>query len=151
MSGEEDYLCRLRQLCRDYMSEMTRLAADRRFGQGMMGLGGRLGDEPCNKRFTQQVRALFQDMAQDTAVSSGEVRQVLECLYRAPSDYTGPKAAYWMLRAAQTYSLPLVGRLTPADARAVLSAYERAYPRFDRMPAQQEIFTALTEAAVAER
>ena len=69
-------------------------------------------------------------------------------IYDAPQRDRAPKCAYWMLVAVQGLTRPLLGDLAPEDAAALRRQLEKAYPRYARMPVQNEL---LRELKAAER
>ena len=52
-------------------------------------------------------------------------------------------SAQWMLRAAERHALALVPFLKPEAAETLCREYGECYRRWDRLPAQKEIYKAL--------
>ena len=129
-----------------YWEKTKQLERDRKPGQGLLGFGSGPKDDPCHDRFAEDTEAFLKDL--EAAVPTpAQVREVLAFIYRAPLDRPEPLTAYWMMRAVHGLTLPLIGHLTPEDARAMKDVYEKDYPRRDRFPAQKKVLSALTKAA----
>ena len=52
-----------------------------------------------------------------------------------------------MLIAVQGFGIDLIGRLAPADAKALAALYKAAWPRRDRLPVQEKLLKALIRQA----
>lgn len=140
-------ISRLESLYGDYLDAVTALERDRRFGEGIFGMKGGPADDPCHERFAAELRALLEEFLA-LSPPSGDVRETAEYLFTAPLRHPGPKTAYWMLIAVQSLTKPLLGVLTPADAGALRTLLEKSYPRYARMPVQNEL---LKELAAREK
>ena len=128
-----------------YIAETERLEREKKPGDGLMGLSPGPKDDPCHDRFAQALEHLLLDIRAQ-APPSGEVRDALDAIYRAPLDHPWPLSAHWMLKAVHGLTAPLADLLTAADARALYDAYARDYPRWDRLPSQKQALRALDAA-----
>ena len=52
-------------------------------------------------------------------------------------------SVYWMLLAVHGLTQPLIARLRPEDAQAMYLWYQKAYPRRERLPVQNQVLEAL--------
>ncbi len=135
----------VRALYEQYLAKTEQLERDRKLGEGLLGFGGGPKDDPCHERFAKDLEALLgQILAREPA--SGEVRELLEYIYRAPQVYPQPLTAYWTFQAVQGMTAPLAARLDPADAQAVRDEYVKTYKRWERLPAHKKALAALDEA-----
>ena len=141
MSGIES----VRALYEAYIAKTEQLERDRKPGDGLFGLGNDPGDDPCHDQFAAELEALLGPI-HAREPSSGEAREILAYIYRAPMEHTEPKTAYWMLKAVHGMTVELAGRLTGPDAKALREAYVKDYPRWDRLPAQKQALAALDKA-----
>ena len=126
-----------------YLEKTAALERDRRFGEGLFGTKGP-GDDPCHERFAEELRALLEDFAASSPPPEA-VRETVRCVLEAPQLHREPKTAYWMLIAVQSLTAPLIPLLRPEDAAALRASLEKAYPRYARMPAQNELLRRLKE------
>ncbi len=147
MPDRSEWISRLEALYGSYLETAAALERDRRFGEGIFGMKGGPADDPCHERFAEDLRALLESFGA-ARPSGGELRDVLAWIYDAPQRDRAPKCAYWMLVAVQGLTRPLLGDLAPEDAAALRRQLEKAYPRYARMPVQNEL---LRELKAAER
>ena len=127
-------------------AEYFKKAADARSkASPFAGVWG-MGDDPrkhhCHDAFYEAVEAWVKEFAPADAEAALEaVKYILEAaLSRRDED------VYWYLYAAQGLVMPLIPRLRSEDCKALAQWYDKAYPRRDRMPVQQNLFKALKKA-----
>ena len=138
----------LERLYGEYLARAHEAEANRKPLDGAFGFGKKSADDPCHDRFAQALEHLLLDIRAQ-APPSGEVRDALDAIYRAPLDHPWPLSAHWMLKAVHGMTAPLADLLTAADARALYDAYARDYPRWDRLPSQKQALRALDAAGYA--
>ena len=115
---------------------------NRRPGDGLLGVGHKPGDAPCNEAFDRSVAALFETLT--PADTPPEVAAAaIEALFRADEGRHWPNYAQLTLLAAQRYALPLIPHLDPTEANRLRAWYEKKWPRFRRLPLQNTILNAL--------
>ena len=141
MAGLEE----LRRLYGEYFAEAREAEAKRRPLDGAFGFGKRSGDDPCHSRFMEAFEALMSSAAAERLDSAG-LRAMLAYIYRAPKENRKPQAVYWMLMAVHGLTLELAGQLCREDAEALWGEYRKAYPRWERLPAQEKVLSALDAA-----
>ena len=139
----------LERLYGEYLIQAREAEANRGPFDGAFGFGKKGGDDPCYDRFAQELEALLRSAAEE-GVGPGELRAILEYIYRAPKEHREPPAVYWMLMAVHGLTPELAGRLSRADAQTLWSEYRAAYPRWERLPAQKKVLTALDAARKAK-
>lgn len=137
-----EYLDTVRQLYEAYLAKTEQLERDRKPGDGLFGMGSGPADDPCHDRFAEELEAVLGAMARDT-LSSGQVRSVLEYIYRMPLENKENSLAYWMLLAVHNLTVELAQRLDAPDAEALWRDYRKKYPRWDRLPAQKRVLSVL--------
>ena len=135
----------LRQLYPDYLEQVRRAEQSRKPLEGYMGFGRRLGTESCHAAFAQDLEALLGEIAAQ-APDSGEVRAILEYIYRAPQEHRKPLAVYWMLIAVHGPTVGLIERLDRKDVQELWTEYKKLYQRGDRLPVQKQVLAALKKA-----
>ena len=115
--------------------------------EGLFGMGGGLASAPCHDAFIEALKA-FLDSA-EVREDPGQVRQILDYIYRAPLAYPDVHpSAYWMLLAAHGLTLQAAGALLPKDAQALYLWYQKAYPRRARLPVQNQVLAALKRQGI---
>lgn len=136
-------LDKLEALYEEYLSEFRRLKQGRKPLEGAFGLGGGPQNYPCHDKFAQDLERLLQDFAARSP-SPEEAGRVLEYIYfTAPARFQAEPAVDWMLLAVHGLTLELIGLLDAAQAGPLCRAYGNAYPRRQRLPVQNKLFTAL--------
>lgn len=101
--------------------------------------GDRKADTDFYKKTEQAVSALSAELTdRDGPVAARAVRyMILEA--EGPDDTSG-----LMIEAAQALAIPLVGRLAPAERKAILAEYQQRYPKKRMLsPRQRELLAAL--------
>lgn len=130
----------IQALYRDYEAEFFRLEKNRRVGEGAFGLRGGPRDYPCHQQFARDLERLLKE----AEGFPDETEQILAHVFFAPLHRReGRDAVYWMLAAVHGLAEGLIPLLDSAAARRLLTRYEGAYPRRDRLPAQKKIVNAL--------
>ena len=142
MPDRGEWIARLEALYGGYLDTVAALERDRRFGDGIFGMKGGPGDDPCHERFAEELRGLLDEFA-SAAPASGDVRELLGWICDAPLAHREPRTAYWMLIAVQGLTRPLLDVLAPEDAAALRQKLEKSYPRYARMPVQNELLREL--------
>lgn len=132
----------LETLFQTYLAEVDELFRKRKLGDGILGSGGGPQTHPCHERFDNEVGQAIAQLTTDV-LSAEDTAQIVSFLLHDEALGHGLECSRWMLLAVQRHALPLIPRLSPADAKALLDWYDAAYPRFHRFPAQKEIIKAL--------
>lgn len=141
MTQGSEALARLQGLTEDYRATVAALEAKRRPGDGLLGLKGGPEDDPCHERFAAEVEGLLKEST--AASSSGEAAAILAYLLETPDKLRDSKSAYWMLIAVQGFGMDLIDRLNAADAKALLERFTARYPRWERLPVQDQLLKKL--------
>lgn len=135
----------IQALFESYIAEAEQLERDKKPGDGLLGMPGGPKDDPCHDQFIADLEQLLQDMlAQKPA--SGEVKEALGYIYHASLEHRQPLTVYWMLQAVHGMTENLIALLTPQDAQSLQNAYEKDYRRWERLPAQKKVLSALKRA-----
>ena len=119
-------------------------AAEKRLkpADGLFGMGERLSNAPCHDAFFEALKAFLDQL--DASKDPGQVCQLLDYMYRAPFAHPDVhQSVYWMFLAVQGLTQPVIGFLRPEDAQALYLWYQKAYPRRERLPAQDQVLAAL--------
>ena len=146
MPERGEFLTVLRERYRSYEETVEELEKNRKPFEGIFGMKGGPADNPCHDRFADEMRGLFADYAASSPASS-EVREVLDFVYAEPLRYQGPQCVYWMLTAVQGMTEVLIPLLKPEDAKALAASYGKQYPRWKRLPNQDQLLARLKKAA----
>lgn len=123
-----------------YEKELTAAHQAHPFG-GYLGFGTDARRDPCNMRFYEDVQAWTAELAAacpdpDTAA------QVVEWLLFAPEGRQ-KELAFPFLVATQGHARMLIGALSDADRAAFAARYDKAFPKYQRLPVQKEILKML--------
>ena len=137
----------VRQIYEDYLTEIRQLEANRKPGEGLLGIGKGPADHPCNDQFVSALETALGELARQP--DPRQIPPVLRYMYEIPLGYRELKTAYWMLLAVHGLTLESVGRLQPPEAEAIRDWYAEHYPPRDRLPAQKQVLKALKHAAQA--
>ena len=132
-----------------YRQDLEAYAKKSKPTDGLLGFGRSLKDDSCHDRFDGRVKEAVDGVIAASPAPEEAARAVKTLLRDDMSSW--PLAAQWMLRAVERHSIPLIPFLAPEAAAAFLKAYAARYKRWDRLPAQQEIFKALKNRAGAEK
>lgn len=119
-------------------------AAEKRLkpADGLFGMGEKLSNAPCHDAFWKALQAFLEGM--DVKEDPGQAGQALDFIYRAPFSYPDVhQSVYWMLLAVQGLTQPVIAYLRPEDAQALYLWYQKAYPRRERLPVQNQVLEAL--------
>lgn len=132
-----------RRLYEAYEAKFRAQEEKRRPLEGAFGLGGGPRSYPCHDEFAEQLKTLLRSPEAES-LSPEQTRRLLEYIYFAPARHPdGQDAVYWMKLAVHSLTTDLLPRLEPEDARALHTAYQSAYPRRNRLPAQETLLKAL--------
>lgn len=138
MKGIED----IKALYGEYLLQAAKLESERKVGDGLFGMGTKPSDDPCHDEFAKKLEALIGEFA-SADPTSAEVREVLSYIYNMPAEHREPLSSYWMLNAVQGLTLELTDKLSPEDAAALCKEFSKLYKRWERLPVQQKIYSAL--------
>ena len=138
-------LLRVQRLYGKYLEQVEQLEKNRKWGDGLFGLKGGPEDDPCHDRFVEDLEKLLENIRLREP-DPEQVCQVLRYLYEAPLGHSQPKSIYWMLLAVHSLTPGLIERLSAENARSLYDWYEAAFPRRERLPAQNKVLKALKAA-----
>lgn len=138
----EELLAELEQAFRDYREDLDKAEKKRRVTDGLLGFGRTLGDDPCHERLDERVARLAADI-REREPSPADAERAVRLLLEPDRTKPWPDAAQWMLRAIERHSIPLIPFLARKNAGEFLRDYGARYKRWDRLPAQQQVFRAL--------
>lgn len=136
----------LQSLYESYLAEALRVEKARKPGEGIFGIGKKPSDDPCHDQFVSDLR-LWLDRFRQSEPDSKDVLTVLRLIYFAPKEHPEPKSSFWMLIAVHGLTADLIPLLNRSDASALVKEYSAAYKRWERLPAQAQILSALKQAA----
>lgn len=133
------------QLYQAYTEQVAALEANRKFGQGIMGFGGRVSDHPCHDQFFRSLHELTAAFGRD-GISPEDARAVVEKILREPRRDAEGRSVFWMMIAAHGAAQALIPSLKREDAEALLAWYAQAYRKRERLPVQTQVIKALEKA-----
>ena len=136
----------IRKIYDTYLEKALTAEKNRKPTDGMFGIGKKPGDDPCHAEFADALEAALKEYAA-SAPDPAAVRELLSFMYMRPKSHEDPKSIYWMLIAVHGLTAELIPLLGRADAAALQKEYGAAFRRWERLPVQQQVFRALTQAA----
>lgn len=134
----------------DYRKDIDSYERRRKPTDGLFGLGRSLRDDPCHERFDERVAGIVAALCA-LPPAPDDVARAVTLLLGHDDGQPWPLAAEWMLRAIERHALPLIPHLCSAAAADLARAYARRYKRYDRLPAQQQVYKALKAAAEKDK
>ena len=129
-------------ICATYIATAEKLEKEKKPTDGLFGMGKKPADDPCHDRFADDMEKALKEFLTQSP-SSAEVYEVLSYLYRLPGEHKDPLSIYWMLCAVHSLTLPLTDLLSPDDAQKLCTQYSSDFRRFERLPAQEQVYKAL--------
>lgn len=137
-----DAMDQLIELYKAYLQQIQEAEKRLKPADGLFGMGEKLANAPCHEAFLEALRAFFDSM--DTREDPERICQVLSYVYQAPFAYPQVhRSAYWMFLAVQGLTQQAIPCLRPEDAQALYLWYQKAYPRRERLPVQNQVLEAL--------
>ena len=104
-----------------------------------------LGDDPrkheCHEDFFDDVGRWVQDFLNENP-SAGEITQAA-CWILKAADAHRDTDVYWLMYAAQSHAGSLIPHMSREESLQLLQWYDGAYPKGERLPAQQEVYRIL--------
>ena len=133
---------KLRQVYEDYLNKVDFLEKNRKPGAGLFGTKGGPADDPCHERFATDVAETLTCL-EDRNPKTDEVMETLRGIYHAPKEHVNLRSAYWMLLAVHGLTFGLIELLPSENAEELLREYCKTYPRWERLPVQQQVIAKL--------
>lgn len=131
----------LQELYAAYEPEATDAKKKSSYFASVLGTGNDHRNHPCHDLFYQGVGAVIGEFLSG-APSEQEVGLILQWLLMTAAAHKN-QPTYWYLYAIHGYAAPLVELADPALCRQLQEQYNKAYPRYERMPVQNNIYKAL--------
>lgn len=129
-------------LYEEYLSKAEKLERERKPGDGLLGMGKKPADDPCHDEFADSLEQALDAFA-ETHPSADDVHKLLSYIYSVPAAHKDMLSIYWMLCAVQGLTLSLIPLLTPQAAKEIRSVYSDDFPRWERLPVQKQVWSAL--------
>ena len=111
----------------------------------VLGMANDHRNHPCHDQFYQGVSAVMQEFLTQSP-SQQEAGAVLQWLLMTAADHK-EQPTYWYLYAIHGFADPLIPLAEPELCRQLHEQYNKAYPRIERMPVQNNIYKALGKRA----
>lgn len=142
----EELFSALEQAFRDYRLDLENYEKKAKPTDGLLGFGRSLKDDACHERLDTRVKEIV-DAFCAAGPSPEDAERAVRLLLRPDDGKPWPLAAEWMLRAIERHTLPLIPYLSKDAAARFLREYGARYRRWERLPAQKEVYKALKEKA----
>lgn len=134
-----------------YFEDIQQLRASLKPTDGLLGFGKNPASDPCHGVFAEGLEKALTELVR---LRPGEetAAEVLRYIFTAPRAHEEDKLSYWMLIAVHGMAGELVSFLSPTAAAELLGLYERQYPKYTLLPAQQQVLKNLrARAGINER
>lgn len=141
-----DRLEALRQCYAEYLDERRMLLQAGGAFQGVSRFftGPPAGERVMAQRFLRQLEGCVAQLAETGEAELAALAAAFMLLEAEGFDYN----SQLMFQAAESYCLPLLAVLAPADARRLLAGYTARYPKRKLLlPRQEQVLAALLRAA----
>ncbi len=125
----------------EYEEAVRDVQKNRKLFDGVMGLGNHPGNAPCHDALDKKVETLCREAAGPE--NSAERETLIREICQAALDWKGPEYARLMLVAVQRHTLGLIPELEPEERERLAAWYQKAYPRWNRLPVQSQVLSAL--------
>lgn len=125
----------------EYVEAVNELQKKRKFLDGLFGFGSHPGNAACHEILDQKVEALCRKAGE--ALDASEQASLADAVLRSERAWQGPEYARLMMAAIQRHVIPLLPSLSPETKKELLTWYEKEYPRWKRLPVQDQVISAL--------
>jgi len=132
---------KLREIYSGYIQDVAKVYRDAKPMDGMFGWGDDPRKDPCHMRFYEGVQQWAADFLKK-APEQEEVFAAVRFILETPAKHR-EQSCFWFLYAAQGAARELIPLLNSAQCACLREFYDKAYPKRDRMPVQQEIYKLL--------
>ena len=143
----EELLKALEQTFLDYRKALEECEKKYRPSDGLLGFGHSIKDDPCHEQMDRQVEKSVAEIY-GANPSPEEAEKAVRMLLARDDVSAWQPSAQLMLRALERHCIPLIPFLSRETAGALLKKYDARYKRWDRFPAQKEVFKALKAQAL---
>ncbi|MBP1535088.1 MAG: hypothetical protein IK999_13330 [Ruminococcus sp.] len=133
----------IKAIYEDYLETAKKLEEQRKPTDGLFGMGKKPADDPCHEKFADDLEKALDEMAAED-ISAQEAAQVLGYIYDMPVRNGEYQSIYWMLVAVHGLTEKLIDKLTAEDAAKLKKSYGANFKRWERLPAQQKVYAALS-------
>ncbi len=133
---------RIDEIYAEYVAAVKKIRSKRKFTDGLMGFGAREDSFPCHNEFIDKLEDELNKIASSTPAQT-EVADVLRYVYEAPLNNKDCQSAYWMMMAAHSLTECLFHLISDEQALELAKWYAEAYPKRERLPAQDKVLKAL--------
>lgn len=133
----------IKTIYESYLETAEDLEKKRKPTDGLFGMGKKPSDDPCHEKFAEELEKALDEMAAED-ISSEDAAQVLGYIYDMPLGHREYTSIFWMLVAVHGLTEKLIDKLSPDDAASLKKRYGSSYKRWERLPAQQKIYSALS-------
>ena len=142
----EELLTALERAFEDYRTALKECDKKYRPTDGLLGFGHSIKDDPCHAQVDERIERITAEI-RDADPSPQDAERAALMLLARDDVSSWPVSAQLMLRALERHCIPLIPSLSPETADALLKKYDDRYKRWDRFPAQKEVYKALKARA----
>lgn len=134
----------LKALYADYQQQVIDIRKKAGLFAGIMGFGNDPKKHPCHEAFYFAVKAWTEAFAA-TKPSPEEARDVVSFFMETPA-HNREEESYWFMYTNMVFIELMIPYLNNTYAKELAKRMNFLFPRYDRMPAHQEVFKKLQQA-----
>ena len=108
---------------------------------GVWGMGNHPKDDPCNEQFYENVENWTKEFLAGSP-SQQEAEEAAEWMIRLAQEHRQDKT-FWFCYAIQAHAKDLIPLMSQEKALELQKWYDEAYPKLERLPAQNEVYKVL--------
>ena len=142
----EELMAALDRAFTDYRRELEECQRKSKPTDGLLGFGHSIKDDPCHAQVDERVEKIAAEI-RDAGPSPQDAERAVLMLLARDDTPAWPVSAQFMLWALERHCIPLIPFLSSETAYGCLKKYDARYKRWDRFPAQVEVYKALKARA----
>lgn len=133
------YLEQLEQLIADYKVFCVEVKKSYGGFSGLFGFGSDPKRDSGHMQFYNDVAKLAEEIPSDDP----ELAAFTSLLLKATDGVSESSMAYGFLEVIQKHAIPLIPFIKPDERKELLEYYSRRYPKYRRLPVQNDVFKEL--------
>ena len=134
----------IRGIYEAYQETLKQVIRDAKPFAGFMGIGSGPKDDPCHKKFLQDLEAAVRGFLEQ-GIGEEAAAACAGYILGAQAAVGEDSMSYWTMLAAHGRAEPLLPLLSKESAARLALQYERDVPRRARMPMQEKLLETLRE------
>ncbi len=134
----------IRGIYENYQETLKQVIRDAKPFAGFMGIGSGPKDDPCHRKFLQDLEAAIRAFLSE-GIGEEAAAACAGYILGAQASVGEDSMCYWTMLAAHGQAEPLLPLLSKESAARLALQYDRDMPRRARMPMQEKMLKTLRE------